>query len=145
MCKNVVLTIRHSDYKGVLLNKKYLRHLMNGIKSEDHKDRFIKSTRFLCLALIIKYTSKTMDVMGLPLVIRVNYKKKKTVTSITIVKWMIENIVQTNIIRDVAIEGRHGGSCLPPTLISEPKKFQQFQFQTSAYCLLWVFRNYVDQ
>ena len=50
---------------------------MNGIKSEDHKDRFIKSTRFLCLALIIKYTSKTMDVMGLPLVIRVNYKKKK--------------------------------------------------------------------
>ena len=118
---------------------------MNGIKSEDHKDRFIKSTRFLCLALIIKYTSKTTDVMGLSLVIRVNYKKKKTVTSITIVKWMIENIVQTNIIRDVAIEGRHGGSCLPPTLISEPKKFQQFQFQTSAYCLLWVFRNYVDQ
>ena len=50
---------------------------MNGIKSEDHKDRFIKSTRFLCLALIIKYTSKTMDVMGLSLVIRVNYKKKK--------------------------------------------------------------------
>ena len=50
---------------------------MNGIKSEDHKDRFIKSSRFLCLALIIKYTSKTMDVMGLSLVIRVNYKKKK--------------------------------------------------------------------
>ena len=51
---------------------------MNGIKSEDHKDRFIKSTRFLCLALIIKYTSKTMDVMGLSLVIRVNYKKKNS-------------------------------------------------------------------
>ena len=75
--KNVVLTIRHSEYKDVLLNKKYLRHLMNGIKSEDHKDRFIKSTRFLCLALMIKYTSKTMDVMGLSLVIRVNYKKKQ--------------------------------------------------------------------
>ena len=39
-------------------------------------------------------------------------------------KWMIGNIVQTNISRGVAIEGRHGGSCLPPTLISEPKKFQ---------------------
>ena len=77
MYKNVVLTVRHSECKDVLLNKKYLRHLMNGIKNEDHKDRFIKSTRFLCIALMIKYTSKTMDVMGLSLVIRVNYKKKQ--------------------------------------------------------------------
>ena len=33
------------------------------------------STRFLCLALMIKYTFKTIDEMDWLLVIRVNYKK----------------------------------------------------------------------
>ena len=46
----------------------------------------MKSTRFFCLDLMIKYTSKTMDVMDYPLVTRVNYIKKKTVILITIKK-----------------------------------------------------------
>ena len=43
----------------------------------------MKSTRFLCLALMIKYTYKTMDAMDQLLVIKVNYK---TVILITIQK-----------------------------------------------------------
>ena len=35
--KNVVATISHNKYKDVLLNKKWLRHLMNMIQSKDHK------------------------------------------------------------------------------------------------------------
>ena len=35
----------------------------------------IKSTRFLCLALMIKYTCKRMDVMDYLVVMRVNYRK----------------------------------------------------------------------
>ena len=34
--KNVVATIRHNEYKDVLLNKKCLRHLMNRIQSNDY-------------------------------------------------------------------------------------------------------------
>ena len=34
---NVVATIRHNEYKVVLLNKKCLRHSMNRIQSKDHK------------------------------------------------------------------------------------------------------------
>ena len=37
MNENVVATIRHNEYKDILLNKKYLRHLMNRIQSKDHK------------------------------------------------------------------------------------------------------------
>ena len=42
----------------------------------------MKSTRILCLALMIKYVSKTMDKMDQLLVIRVKYGK--TVIVITI-------------------------------------------------------------
>ena len=35
--KNVVSTISHNEYKDVLLNDKYLRHLMNRIQSKDHR------------------------------------------------------------------------------------------------------------
>ena len=35
--KNVVGAISHNEYKGVLLNKKCFRHLMNGIQSKDHR------------------------------------------------------------------------------------------------------------
>ena len=35
--RNVVATISHNEYKDVLLNKKYLRNLMNRIHSKDHK------------------------------------------------------------------------------------------------------------
>ena len=58
--KNDAATISHNEYKDVLLNKKCLRHSTNMIQSKDHK---IGTARFLCLALMIKYTSKTMDVM----------------------------------------------------------------------------------
>ena len=54
--KNVVATISHIDYKDALLNEKFS---MNRIQSKD----LMKSPRFLYLALMIKYTSKTMDVM----------------------------------------------------------------------------------
>ena len=33
----VVATIRHSEYKDVLLNKKSFRHSMSRIQSKDHK------------------------------------------------------------------------------------------------------------
>ena len=35
--KNVVKTIHHKEYKDVLLNKKYLRHLTNRIQSKGHR------------------------------------------------------------------------------------------------------------
>ena len=35
--KNIVATISHNKYKGVLLNKKCLWHSMNMIQSKDHK------------------------------------------------------------------------------------------------------------
>ena len=39
MCvnKNVVKTISHNEYKDVLLNNKWLRHLMNRTQSEINK------------------------------------------------------------------------------------------------------------
>ena len=37
--KNVVATITYNEYKYVLLNKKYLRHLMNKIQSKDLRIR----------------------------------------------------------------------------------------------------------
>ena len=54
----------HGEYKDVLLSKKCLRHSMNRIQIKDHKYELMKSTRFLCLALVIKYMSKTMDTMN---------------------------------------------------------------------------------
>ena len=35
--KIVVMTISHNKYKGVLLHKKCLRHLMNRTQSKDHR------------------------------------------------------------------------------------------------------------
>ena len=35
--RNVVATIRHNEYKDVLLNKECLRHLIKRIQSKDHK------------------------------------------------------------------------------------------------------------
>ena len=52
--KYVVATIKDNEYKNVLLNSKCLRYLMNRIQSENDK---VKSTKFLCLALIIKCIS----------------------------------------------------------------------------------------
>ena len=35
--RNVIATINHNAYKDVLMNKKYLRHLLNIIQSKNHK------------------------------------------------------------------------------------------------------------
>ena len=61
--KNIVARISQNEYKDILLNKKCLRHSMNRIQRKDHKIGTYEKTRFFCLALMIKYTSKTMDVM----------------------------------------------------------------------------------
>ena len=61
--RNIVAKISRNAYKNILLSKKCLRHSMNRIQGKDHKIGTYKSTGFLCLTLMIKYTSKTMDVM----------------------------------------------------------------------------------
>ena len=49
---------------------------MNRFKVKIIKQELMKSTRYLCLALMIKYTSKMMDMMDQGLITRVNYKKQ---------------------------------------------------------------------
>ena len=39
MSKNAVAIISNNEYKYVLFNSKYLRHLMNRIQSKNHKVR----------------------------------------------------------------------------------------------------------
>ena len=46
--KNVVAAISHNEYKDVLLNKKCLRHSMNGIQSKDHRIGTYEITK-ICL------------------------------------------------------------------------------------------------
>ena len=82
--RNVVATISHNKQKDVLVNKKCFRDSMNRIQSKIIKLEHMKSTRFLCLAFMIKYTSQTMDVTDQRLVTKVNHKK--TVILITILK-----------------------------------------------------------
>ena len=59
----MIAAISHDKYKNVLLNKKYLKHSMNNIQNRDLKIGTYKSTRLLCLLMMIKYTSKIIDVM----------------------------------------------------------------------------------
>ena len=72
--KNVVVRISHNEIQWI------------GFKVKIIEQEFMKSTRFLCLPLIIKYTCKTMDMMDELLYIRVVNYHKKTVTLITIQK-----------------------------------------------------------
>ena len=60
--KNIVATKRHNEYKDVLLKKNVWDIQRIGFKVKIIIWELIKSTRFLCLALMIKYASKTMDV-----------------------------------------------------------------------------------
>ena len=48
--KNVVAKKSHNEYKGVLLNKKCLRHLINRIEGKDHRIRTyeIKKVSLFC-------------------------------------------------------------------------------------------------
>ena len=61
--KNLVATISHSKYKYVLLNKNVWDIQWIEFKVKIIKQELMKSTRILCLALMIKYVSKTMDKM----------------------------------------------------------------------------------
>ena len=74
MNKNVVATIGHNEYKDALLTNTCLTHSMKEFKVSTRQQDLMKSTKFHCLVLIMKYTSKTMDTMDQLLVIRVNYK-----------------------------------------------------------------------
>ena len=58
-----IVAIGHSEYKDVFLNKKCLRHSMNRIQSKDHKIGTYEIKKFLYHALMIKYTSKTLDMV----------------------------------------------------------------------------------
>ena len=49
--RNVVATITHNKYKDVLLNRKCLRHSMNGIQSRDHKTKTYEMNK---ISLMIK-------------------------------------------------------------------------------------------
>ena len=82
MNRNVVATISHNEYKNILLNDKCVRHSMNRI--QDHRIGTFEITKFLCLALMTKLISKTIDMMDKLLVIRVDYQK--AVILITIYK-----------------------------------------------------------
>ena len=60
---NDAAAITNNEYKDVLMYEKCLRHSMNSIQSKDNKIELIKSAGFLFLVLMIKYTSRTMNVM----------------------------------------------------------------------------------
>ena len=61
--RNIVATIRHNEYKNVLLEKKCLRHSMNRIQSKDHKIGTYEINRISLSCFDDKFTFKTMDVM----------------------------------------------------------------------------------
>ena len=59
--KNDVATISHNEEEDVLLNKKCLRDSMNRIHSKDHRIGTYETNKISFV--LIKYTSKAMDVM----------------------------------------------------------------------------------
>ena len=58
-----IVAISHREYKDVFLNKKCLGHFMNRIQSKDHKIGTYEIKKFLYHDLMIKYTSKTLDMV----------------------------------------------------------------------------------
>ena len=61
--RNVVATISHNEYEGVLLNNKCLRHSTNRIQSKDHRTGTYEIKKIHCPILLTKYMFKTMDIM----------------------------------------------------------------------------------
>ena len=61
--KNVAVTVSHDEYNDVLLNQKCLRHSIR-FKVKIIEWGLKKSTKFLCLTLMIKYASKTMTMIN---------------------------------------------------------------------------------
>ena len=60
--RNIVATVSHNEYKNVWLNKKCLMHSMKRTQSKDHKYGAYEINK-ISLSLMIKYTSKIMDVI----------------------------------------------------------------------------------
>ena len=53
--RNVIATINPNAYKDVLINKKYLRHLVNIIQSKNHKIGTCEINKMFSHALMIKH------------------------------------------------------------------------------------------
>ena len=69
--KNVAKTIIHNEYNDVLLSNKCFRYLMKRIWSKDHKTGTHENQH----VLMIKYISRTMNMMDWLLVIGSYYTK----------------------------------------------------------------------
>ena len=61
--RNVVATISHNEYKGVLLNNKCLEHSTNRIQSKHHRTGNYEIKKIHCLISMTKYKFKTMDIV----------------------------------------------------------------------------------
>ena len=59
----IAIIINHNEYQDVLLNKKCLRYSRNRIQSKDHRIGTYDISKLFFLAVMIKYTSRTMDAM----------------------------------------------------------------------------------
>ena len=59
----VAMILNHNEYQDVLLNKKCLRYSRNRIQSKDHRIGTYDISKLFFLAVMIKYTSRTMDAM----------------------------------------------------------------------------------
>ena len=59
----IAIIINHNEYQDVLLNKKCLRYSINRIQSKDHRIGTYEISKIFVLAVMIKYTSRTMDAM----------------------------------------------------------------------------------
>ena len=62
--KNVITTISHSENKNLLLNNKYLGHLMNGIQSKNLRVGACEINQISLSCFDKKCTSKTVDMMN---------------------------------------------------------------------------------
>ena len=60
--KNVIATISHTEYKDVFFNKKCFWYSMNRVQSKNHRMGKYEINK-ISLPCLIKYTSKTMDMM----------------------------------------------------------------------------------
>ena len=73
--RNVVAAISHNQYKDFFLNKKCFGSPKIGSEIKIIEQQPMNSTKLIFYALIIKYTSKTLEMMYQLMVIRVNYIK----------------------------------------------------------------------
>ena len=68
--------LTHNESKDALLNNICKKHSLNRIQSKVDKIKTYEINKILLLVLMVKCTSKTMDIMDQLLVIKVNYIKK---------------------------------------------------------------------